>query len=224
MSLELFGYKTLREKINQEKKWLKNNFADCPYKYNPEASWRENAVICRLSVLAAYCKAFGIDQILNREFNDALAEEIKQLGLKPVLEVNAGSGDLARALRNRGIDIIAVDDYKKPLPERVLNSDFLPQKMNYREAIARYQPRLVICNWMPAGEDWTRDFRAAETIRAYILIGEEDRTSWGEYPGWRSRVLKEPNRWSLCRLDHGVDFKRPELWWRHAKVVAFERS
>jgi hypothetical protein len=26
MSLELFGYKTLREKINQEKKWLKNYF------------------------------------------------------------------------------------------------------------------------------------------------------------------------------------------------------
>lgn len=223
MSLELFGYKNLREKIEQEKKWLKNNFADCPYAYDPESSWRDNAIICRLSVLAPYCNWFGLDQLLNREFNDALAEEIKKLGLAPILEVNAGSGDLARSLRQRGIELAAVGSGQRPLRKGVSNSDGVPPKMGHREAMRKYQPRLVICSWMPQGADWTKDFREDKTIQAYLLIGEEKGKDWAEYPGWRSRVLKGPNKWSLCRLDHGVDFDQPELWWRHAKVVIFER-
>lgn len=224
MSLELFGYKTIREKVEQEKKWMRNNFADCPVKYDPEAPWRENAVICRLSLLLSYCNTFGIYQILNREFNDALAEEIKELGLRPVLEVGAGDGELAAALRRRGIDLAAVDDYTEPLRERTNRNRHLPERMDYREALDIYKPQLVLCSWMPGGEDWTESFRAAGSVRAYILIGDDESILCTEPRGWRSRVLKGPNKWSLCRLDKGVDFSRPELWWRHSKVVIFEKG
>lgn len=223
MSLELFGYKNLQEKIKQEKDWVKNNFTNCPYIYDPEAPWLDNAIICRLSVLTPYCDWFGLDQLLSREFNDSLAREIQKLGLAPILEVNAGCGDLAMALSRRGIELTAVDSGQRPRRRGKAIPDSVPQKMNHREAIEKYRPELVICSWMPKDEDWTRDFRDYDFIQAYLLIGVEDEKIWVEHPGWQSRVLKEPNKWSLCRLDQGVDFERPDLWWRHAKVVLFER-
>lgn len=224
LSLELFGCKTIREKIEKEKKWAENDFADCPVKYNPEAPWRENAIICRLSLLTVYCETFGIYQILNKEFNDALAEEIKKLGLKPVLEVGAGSGELAGVLRRRGIELIAVDDYSEPLAKKAVISEHPPEKMDYRDALKRYEPELVICSWMPGGEDWTVDFRATGSVKAYILIDDGERINPKDPPGWQSRVLKNPNTWSLCRLDLGVDFERPDIWWRHSKVILFTRD
>ncbi|SFR01758.1 class I SAM-dependent methyltransferase [Desulfoscipio geothermicus] len=223
MSLELFGYKSVREKIDREKQWMKNNFADCPVQYHPEAAWRDNAVICRLSLLKQYCDTFGIYQILNKEFNDALAWEIKQLALSPVLEVGAGRGDLAAALRARGIEVTAVDNYSEFSAGAGGSNDCRPLNMDFREALEQYQPRLVLCSWMPEGQDWTRDFREAESVKAYILIGEEEKNIWFEFTGWRSRILKGPNKWSLCRLDHGVDFDKPELWWRHSKIILYER-
>ena len=223
MSLNLFGYKNIREKVEQEKKWMQNNFADCPVRYDPEAAWRENAVICRLSLLAQYCETFGIYQILSREFNDSLAVEIKMLGLDSVLAVGAGGGELAAALRRRGIDPVAADDFSGPAPARLRPGDGLPEKMDYRAALDRFKPQLVICSWMPAGADWTVDFRATASVRAYMLIGVEEKMPGGDEPGWRSRVLKEPNKWSLCRLDLGVDFEKPDLWWRHSKVIICER-
>lgn len=228
MSLQLFGCKNIKEKIEQEKKWMASGFADCPVKYDPEAEWKQNAVICRLSLLKPFCDQFGIYQILNKEFNDALAREIKALGLKPVLEVGAGCGDLARALRRRGIEIHAVDSYMEQLPERASQLTDLPEKMDYKTAMDKYQPELIICSWMPRGEDWTPDFRACPSVKAYILIGEVDgncgtKEMYGDYPGWQNRVLKEPNKWSLCRLDNGVDFEHPELWWRHSQVLIYER-
>ncbi|WP_347490872.1 hypothetical protein [Desulfoscipio sp. XC116] len=223
MSLELFGYKSVQEKISREKQWMENNFADCPVKYDPEAAWRDNAVICRLSILKPYCLAFGIYQILNKEFNDALAAEINNLNFSPVLEVGAGNGELANVLHNRGVSLTAVDNYSESLPKGPWLYGLMPVHMSCLDALKKYSPRLVICSWMPGGCDWTPAFRSAGSVDAYILIGEEDKNIWGDYPGWRSRVLKGPNKWSLCRLDNGVDFDKPELWWRHSKVVLFER-
>lgn len=229
MSLELFGCKSIREKVSLEKKWMKNGFSDCPIKYDPEAKWIDNAIICRLSLLKAYCDKFGIYQILNKEFNDALAAEIKKLGLNPILEVGAGSGDLARVLRRRGIKLHAVDTFDEPLPERALNLPDLPEKMDYKVAIDKYKPELIICSWMPSGEDWTPAFRASKSVKAYILIGEVDGNcgtceTFGEFPGWYNYVLKEPNKWSMCRTDNGLDFDKPEIWWRHSQVLIYRRE
>ncbi|WP_027363794.1 hypothetical protein [Desulfotruncus alcoholivorax] len=216
MSLELFGYKSVKEKVDQEKQWVKNNFSDCPIHYDPEASWRENAVICRLSVLLPYCNYYGIYQILNKEFNDALAAEIIRTGLSPVLTVGAGSGDLAAVLNKRGIAVNAVEDLSEPLTQS-------RNKMDYRSAIDKLNPALIICCWMPEESDWIKDIKDSKTVKACILIGEDNKKTGPDLDGWPSEVLKEPNKWSLCRLDHGVDFDRPELWWRHSKVVISRR-
>lgn len=228
MSLQLFGYKNIREKVEKEKQWMKNAFADCPLKYEPEAKWIDNAVICRLSLLKEYCDQFGIYQILNAEFNDALAREIKNLGLQPVLEVGAGNGDLSQALRRRNIETVAVDNFEQTLPGKMLDAPGIPEKMDYKDAIYRYNPELIICSWMPAGEDWTPDFRAHSSVKSYILIGDPEGSgteeAYGDFPGWNNYVLKEPNKWSMCRHDIGIDFEKPEIWWRHAKVIIYKRE
>ncbi|GEM_PF-1654875 len=228
MSLKLFGYKNIREKVEQEKKWMKNDFADCPIKYDPEAKWIDNAVICRLSLLNAYCDKFGIYQILNKEFNDSLAKEIKQLNLNPILEVGAGSGELARAMQLRGIKVYTTDNYTESLPMRNQDNSEAPEKLDYNAAIDKYQPELIICSWMPPGEDWTAEFRARECVKAYILIGEIEQCgteqTYKDFPGWSNYVLKEPNKWSMCRSDNGLDFDQPETWWRHSQVIIYKRD
>ncbi|SFG49317.1 hypothetical protein SAMN05660649_01824 [Desulfotomaculum arcticum] len=224
MSLELFGYKSVKEKVDREKQWVKNNFSDCPIHYDPEASWRENAVVCRLSVLLPYCNYFGIYQILNQEFNDALAAEIIETGLSPVLAVGAGCGELAAVLEKRGIDIYAVDNSSESLPRNLTRSREQPLQTNYRSAIDKFKPELIICSWMAEESDWIKDFTLSGSVKACILIGEDNKRTDTDFAGWPSEVLKGSNKWSLCRLDHGVDFERPELWWRHSKVVIFRNA
>src|SRR5207247_924817 len=79
----------------------------------------------------------------------------------PVLEVGAGRGDLARALRERGLPVVATDDGswldgRRSWPG-ALPTDVEP--LPYATALARYQPGIVLCAWMPLGEDWTPAFR-----------------------------------------------------------------
>lgn len=224
MSLELFGYKSVKEKVDREKQWVKNNFSDCPIHYDPEASWRENAVICRLAVLLPYCNYFGIYQILNQEFNDALAAEIMKTGLSPVLVVGAGCGELAAVLKKRGIDTYAVDNPSEPLPEGLARNGELVLQMDYQSAINKFKPQLFICCWLPEEANWVKGLMDYSSVQAYVLIGEDNKRTYNELDGWQSTVLKGPNKWSLCRLDHGVDFERPELWWRHSKVVIFRKA
>ena len=47
-------------------------------------------------------------------------------------------------------------------------------RADYRAALQRFQPDIVVCSWMPMGEDWTADFRACDSVQEYLLIGEAD--------------------------------------------------
>lgn len=46
--------------------------------------------------------------------------------------------------------------------------------MDYKEALKKYKPDIVISSWMPYTEDWTKDFRTFSSVKEYILIGEPD--------------------------------------------------
>jgi hypothetical protein len=172
-----------------------------------------------------------VHQFLTREFVDALAGFIARLRRSrlleagaparapssppgsvpphrsPVLEVGAGRGDLARGLRERGLPVVASDDGswlggRRSWPG-ALPADVEP--LPYAVALARYQPGIVLCAWMPLGEDWTPAFRACPAVADYILIGEGPGgctgtpESFAAPPPWRRTSLRHVARWGLTR-------------------------
>ena len=92
-----------------------------------------------------------------------------------ILEVGAGSGALTAALKNAfrdepRIQIAATDSYAREL----VRVDGLVGRLPYEEALRVYAPQIVLCAWMPLGDDWTAAFRAAPSVSHYVLLGEVD--------------------------------------------------
>ena len=150
----------------------------------------------------AVCRAQGIYHLPTVEFVSALARILKRLP-EPWLEVGAGRGDLTRALRAAGVPITATDDgawWPERLPTDV-------ERCAITDALKRYQPGTALCVWPPRGTNWPALFRAAPSVRAYLLIGDGprgmtgDAASWSGAAGWRRRALPHLAALGRCRLD-----------------------
>ena len=191
--------------------------------------------------LMFHAKAFGYDpdkkqeypskqqtfQFWNKQFNNALHETLKKLNPKLILDVGAGDGLLSKVLKDRGFNVIAIDNYEWPFDKR-----FFPvEELSYGIAIRKYQPDVVICSWMPLNTDWTPGFRRAKSVKHYITIGEVEAAcggDWEEKDGWEMHELEEASRFALCRTD--------DLWWKengelddhfmmhHSSVYLFSRK
>jgi hypothetical protein len=150
----------------------------------------------------AFCRARGIYHFLTVEFVAALASRLRRLPA-PYVEVGAGRGDLARALRANGLPIVATDDgawWPDSLPDDVARCDV-------ETALAHYHPGTVLAVWPPRMSDWPALFRAAPSLQSYLLVGDGPRgmtgnaAAWGEAPGWRHRWLPRLAALGRCRLD-----------------------
>lgn len=148
-------------------------------------------------------------QFWTKELVDGLAAYI---GEKRTLEVGAGDGMLAVTLKERGVNIVAVDNgmYQLIIP-KIVTEVIQIQKMSYRKALEKYAPEVVLCSWMPYGEDWTGDFRSCESVEEYILIGDKitgdaggscgRESIWDFHPGFETVELSELTEFSLSRLE-----------------------
>jgi hypothetical protein len=154
-----------------------------------------------------FCERFERYEFLTSTYIDALSAYIKERAVKNkneesdfiVLEVGAGSGVLSESLqtqlRDENIFILATDpNYWK------LKKHFHVDRFDHKEAVKMFQPNLVIASWMPLGEDWTRDIRAAG-VKEYVLIGEADGgccgdpwKTWGIHGNATSNRLQPPFR------------------------------
>src|SRR5205823_5631208 len=100
------------------------------------------------------CRARGIYHLPTAEFVIALTAALRRLP-GPWLEVGAGQGNLARAIRERGVPVIATDDgtwWPNPLPDDVARCDVAA-------ALLRHRPGTVLCVWPPRDADWPALFR-----------------------------------------------------------------
>ena len=137
-------------------------------------------------------------------FGNYLAGRVKYLGGTEecpvrILEVGAGNGALTHFLREKLATVV---------PGRVtmvacdlgasagwaIDSVFSVQELDHQEAIAKYEPHIIIFSWMPYKYDCTADFRAAESVQEYILIGErgggccgDEWKTWGLEPFGKDR-------------------------------------
>lgn len=148
------------------------------------------------------CRARGIYHLPTAEFVTALTAMLRCLP-GPWLEVGAGQGDLARAVRERGVPIVATDDgtwWPDPLPDDVARGDVTT-------ALLRYRPGTLLCVWPPRAADWPALFRACPTVRAYLLVGERPGgmtgtpAAWSGARGWRRQWLPHLAALGRCRLD-----------------------
>jgi len=154
-----------------------------------------------------YCEKHFIYEFFTRDYIEKLVDHIEKSAddICPhksdtstfrVLEVGAGNGQLSylieklissrRTMKSRSkpwkLEMIATDTGTWKAKAGTAASSV--QKMDYRAAIDKYKPDIVLCSWMPLGEDWTQAMRQAESIQEYILIGEIDDGCCGD--PWRT--------------------------------------
>jgi len=75
--------------------------------------------------------------------------------------------------------------------------------MDYARALNVYAPDAVVQAWMPMGTDFSRAFRAAPSVREYVLIGETDASGCCGHPWltWGCRPKPDAPSPSLQALD-----------------------
>jgi hypothetical protein len=145
----------------------------------------------------ALCEDASIFQLWTKEYISGLALHLKRRsggfkGKTIVLDVGAGDGLLAHALREE-MKAKRTRSYSRTMENSGLNTPTViatdngswgirqtapVENLNAQEALAKYcglegQQVIVLCSWMPAGEDWTALFRQFN-VDEYILIGEYD--------------------------------------------------
>ena len=108
-----------------------------------------------------------------------------QLGNALVAALGAGAGGLKGSGGSTGaadVDYVMTDVTPLVSLAGAQAPDVL--RADYRAALARFRPDIVVCSWMPMGEDWTADFRACESVQEYVLVGEADCGCCGDH--WRT--------------------------------------
>lgn len=140
-------------------------------------------------------------ELLSKEYlaglSAYLAQIVEELGgtrEKPltILEIGAGDGRLTHFLRAslEGIapgqaHLVATDSNQWKIPTR-----YPVETLDYRKALQKYHPTIVITSWMPPRQDWTSAYRKTASVQEYLLIGEPDGdvcgsfATWGQKPGY----------------------------------------
>jgi len=155
-----------------------------------------------------------------RPFVGALAKTIAALGVTRVLEVAAGDGFLARSLASAApsLEVVASDSgawadpqarmneqerralAKVHVPGLALGRDVV--RLSAPRAIARFQPELVLCSWLPPGHRLL-DALIRSPVRYVLELGAGSGVTASAW-SWRfaHEFLDGPiEQTARCRLD-----------------------
>jgi hypothetical protein len=159
----------------------------------------------------ALCDDEGQYVALNRQFVDALASVLLKINPSGyhVLEVCAGNGALAAALRTRGIDIIATD-FNPPTDAREVLSS------SARDALEKYCPRVVLGSFVPFDALIDEAILGNDSVQAYVVLGartgNERRIEWQPvHPGWVCSPLPRVTSYLVTRHDVWLGHRLPIL-------------
>jgi len=104
----------------------------------------------------------GVFNLWNVEFVDALADELRCMG-PPIVEVGAGNGKLSYHLRQRGIPVIATDDYSGGITQ----NHSIVERLTHIGALAKYLPSTVLASGVPYIANDVLEFH---TVDCFIQI------------------------------------------------------
>ena len=137
-----------------------------------------------------------------------------------VLELGAGNGKLSHflkeeLLRREGgehgerVRVEATDSFGWGLKtgNAVTGGSFIDssfaavEDMDYKRALEKYAPTVVLVSWMPQGEDWTKDIRATASVKEYVLVGEADDGCCGDnWHTWGNHAFFSPTDGPKARI------------------------
>ena len=164
------------------------------------AQWRRRLVASEQGDgWIAECVDGGRFLAVNQELVDALSMTLRQLaGNGPVLEVCAGSGELARALTAAGLDLEATD------VEPAARSEVL--RLSAESALRRFRPSVVLGAFVPVDAGVDEAVLACPTVKHYVVLNARigatlgSSTLW-QASGWRAEPLEAVQPWMLTRHD-----------------------
>lgn len=160
----------------------------------------------------SFCHEERIFQLWNLEYICCLVDEIlERVGKGLVLEVCAGDGQLTHWLKQRGVNILAADNFswgKDSKTKNQIQAIFPVERMEALEAIDFYKPEMVIVSWLPYGSDLDVKILKKQ-IPYFIVIGEGQYGCTGSVEFWEKYeklgyklTWTECDRWNLCRTDY----------------------
>ena len=177
--------------------------------------------------LFGWTSAHHVFQLLNVEFIQELANKIKEIDPKIILEVGAGEGLLGKYLsKELEKEVILTDDYSWWEKEntKIKNKDVI--RMDYKSAIKEYNPDFIIVSWIPYKRWWTNQFIECKSVKGYILIGEGPGGCTGSDMDWKTpwimKNLDDVDKFGISRTDHNFNGKGCYNI-RHTNVSLFER-
>lgn len=166
------------------------------------------------------CERDGRFLIPTAQFVDALGEFLRRLEAGPVLEVCAGGGELAAAIRATGVPIVATDAAPPPGSGVV--------RAAAEEALRRYRPVVVVGCFVPIDAGADPLVLGFPSVRHYVVLGARVGGLLGSadlwrHPSWTAEPLEPLTRWMLTRHDAWLGATgRPIL--RYGEAWHFYRS
>lgn len=127
------------------------------------------------------------------------------VGEGPALEIAAGDGCLSRFLSDAGLAVQATDDHS--WSHAIDYPDFV-EKLDAEAALARYQPRVVLCSFPPPNNSFEAAVFAAESVETYLVIATRHRFAagnWTAYQGQTSFAMTSDPRLSRLILPPEID-------------------
>lgn len=170
------------------------------------------------------CDNAGRFLAVSRELVDTLAITLRRLaGNDTILEICAGSGELARSLTARSIHIQATDA-EPPAGAETL-------RISAEAALLRFRPTVVLGVFAPHDAGVDEAVLACPSVRHYVIVnarlgGAIGSSSLWSTPGWKPEPLDYVRRWVITRHDVylGQAGKKDGDILQHGEVWHFTRT
>ncbi len=165
------------------------------------------------------CEQEGQFLILSQELVLVLAKFLSRLEGGPVLEVCAGRGQLAHAVRSAGVHLVATDS-DPPVGSCVIRA-------RADEALYRYRPAVVLGCFCPIDAGVDPLVMGFPSVRHYVVLGARVGGLFGsarlwENPGWTAEPLEQVRPWMLTRHDVWMGTSRHTIL-QHGEAWHFRR-
>ena|SRR3989344_3123086 len=172
-----------------------------------------------------WCHDRRVWHIPTIEFVDALVEVMRELEGAPCVEICAGKGKLSYHLHQRGIEIVATDDFSWGSP----HNSALVERLSHRETLERYRPSIVLGSWIPMKTRIGFDVMDFPSVRYFIDIGEKvDHATWMtaevyQRTDWERRTLPSVERYSFSASDDFLGNPTAGAFHTYSAVTLFTR-